>query len=243
MRAFDVEPGGVVTPKPIEYVLLPFGGQLSLFATSADVADVDGDGDLEVVVGAFCQVSSGGGLHDVRIFNARSGALEWVSPGLPKVPRVRVADFDADGVVEILVDMDGWGILCLNGITKQTEAWLMLPVESVAAETLPGDDRPTILVGGTNGWVRGFQHTGQAFLKVLDFQPAQKAVRGVGFGRDRSILVTTNTEIRWCHPFSAPAVIWQTDEWAKGGRSRFVWTDERTFLTSDILGPIGFRIE
>jgi hypothetical protein len=243
VRAFDVEPGGFITRKPVEYLLQPFGGQLQLMATSADVADVDGDGNLEVAVGAFCSVSTGG-VSDIRLFDARSGALEWVLPGLTKLPRVLMADLDADGVVEILVDEEWHGVFCLDGITKQIEAVMPIQVASVAVETLAGDDRPTILIGEQTGRVRGFQHTGQAFLEVLDFHPTLEAIKGVGFGRDRSILVTTGKNILWCHPFSAPTVIWQADEVAKAGRSRFVWMDDgHTLLTTCLLGLLGYHIE
>jgi outer membrane protein assembly factor BamB len=83
------------------------------------VADVDGNGDLEYVIG------SNNGL--VRALNVQNGSVLW-SRSIPKscMAALAVADLDGDGSLEIVVTNNDWVTLderiwVLDGITGNTE--------------------------------------------------------------------------------------------------------------------------
>lgn len=239
--AYDIAPGGEITRKPLEYRVEPVAGHQPVAVSSCDAIDVDGDGQVEVVVG----VHGLNHTNDVRIFDAASGALEWVSAGYSNFPRVVAQDLDADGTVELLLDLWTAGLVCLDAVTKQPEASAATLASSLSVETLPGDDRPTILVGEKDGRVRGFQHTGQSLVTVLDFHPLQVQVQAVGFARDRTVLVHTGAQIRWYRPGPTPTLLWQANEWGTlSKRTRFVWRDEGArLLTGWNLGLIEYRFD
>jgi hypothetical protein len=66
------------------------------------VADVDRDGDLEIVAGSGVALGERPGEGYVRVFNGKNGALEWKSPDTNgDVEGLVVADTDGDGNLEI----------------------------------------------------------------------------------------------------------------------------------------------
>jgi hypothetical protein len=79
------------------------------FAAMA-LADVDGDGQLEVVAGVP-------GYGYLYVFNAATGALEWQSPNVGAGTLLRIADVDGDNHLEIVVvDFTG-RVHVVDGVT------------------------------------------------------------------------------------------------------------------------------
>lgn len=86
---------------------------------SGAVADVDGNGDLEYVIG------SNNGL--VRALNVQNGSVLW-SRGIPEscMGAISIADLDGDGTLEVVVTNNDWitfdeRIWVLDGATGNTE--------------------------------------------------------------------------------------------------------------------------
>jgi len=99
-------------------------------------ADVDGDGDLEILVNMFN--SEGGNAWLVRIYDAVSGELQYRLPGLIAVA---VADADGDGAADVLTNasedptrtqLDGARLLSLREGTV-VERWRDDQARAVAA--------------------------------------------------------------------------------------------------------------
>ncbi|MBU1036907.1 peptidoglycan-binding protein [Patescibacteria group bacterium] len=69
-----------------------------LRSAKGSVADVDGDGQIEIVVGVDSD--------KMYVLDASDGTIEWsISSRFPK----SLIDIDNDGTLEILADSDGWG--------------------------------------------------------------------------------------------------------------------------------------
>jgi hypothetical protein len=85
------------------------GGPLSRRRASAAVADVDGDGELEVIMPVGC-------FGQLRVYDGLSGNLEW---SLQLGPRSQtspsVGDIDGDGLLEIVVGSYDGAVWALDG--------------------------------------------------------------------------------------------------------------------------------
>jgi hypothetical protein len=86
-----------------------FGDQAGNIRASAAVADVDGDGQLEVIMPVGC-------FGQLRVYDGLSGDLEW---SLPLGPRAQnspsVGDVDGDGLLEIVVGSYDGAVWVLDG--------------------------------------------------------------------------------------------------------------------------------
>ena len=84
------------------------------------VADADGDGQLEAVIGTAREHTGAPGVF-VHVVNAATGAFEWRSPsissGFISLSLLRVAQVDADPAPEILVAEYGGRLLMFDGVT------------------------------------------------------------------------------------------------------------------------------
>jgi len=125
--------------------------------SSPAVADLDGDGTMEVI----------GAAYTLFVLNGEDGTLQWsVNPAGSRVwPGVVVADVDEDGDLEI-VTAHGGGYVHVFDHAGNT-IWSQHPVSnefrSLAVADLDGDGDMEIVVGlarldRVNAWV--FEHTG-----------------------------------------------------------------------------------
>jgi len=93
---------------------------------SVEIADVDGDGTLEVVTGKRT-LSSGANDRPVHIFDGETGNMEWESPeltmfgGFPRLMLQRVGDVDGDGISEVIVAHQGRDLIILDTDTGEVE--------------------------------------------------------------------------------------------------------------------------
>jgi hypothetical protein len=107
---------------------------------SLEPADIDGDGEVEVVVG---------GEGNVYVLDGATGVEEWRSTGLGgRLWNLRLADIDADRNMEILVAHDRGRLFALDGVTRVQE-WATDELFVSALETVDqdGDGIPEILIG------------------------------------------------------------------------------------------------
>nr|MDO8099729.1 PQQ-binding-like beta-propeller repeat protein [Candidatus Njordarchaeota archaeon] len=111
--------------------------------SSPAVADVDGDGQLEVIVGS----------SDNRVYclNGATGALKWsYTTGKRVFSSPAIADINRDGKLEVLVGSDDNHIYCLNGTTG-AKLWNYTTGKSIesspAVADVVGDGHLEVLVG------------------------------------------------------------------------------------------------
>lgn len=129
-----------------------------LSVQSLQVADLEGDGTLEVVVGTYKEHSGASG-HFVYVFDAATGALEWRDPLAttlwPNSSLLRLANVDADPALEIVLSVFGGPLWVVDGETRVVQLSLA-SLAATALETVDrdGDGRAEILVGDGQGRIR-----------------------------------------------------------------------------------------
>jgi outer membrane protein assembly factor BamB len=114
--------------------------------SSPAVADVDGDGQLEVVIGS----------SDSRVYclNGATGAQKWnytTGAGVGSSPTI--ADVDGDGYLEVLVGSFDKNVYCLNGNTGDVK-WSFTTgrrvYSSPAVADVDGDGHLEVIVGSND---------------------------------------------------------------------------------------------
>jgi uncharacterized repeat protein (TIGR01451 family) len=133
--------------------------------TSLEVADVDGDGALEVVgvAGAF-----------IHVYDAATGALEWTSPNLTPgfwgdFPYLRVANVDADANLEILVGSTQFGLMIADGVTHVLNNLGPQDITSLDTADRDGDGRAEIIVGTSLGALRVLDTSGNVVETIATY--------------------------------------------------------------------------
>ncbi|MCU0435452.1 MAG: FG-GAP-like repeat-containing protein [Bacteroidia bacterium] len=115
---------------------------------SGAVADVDGNGDLEYVIG------SNNGL--VRALNVQNGSVLW-SRSIPKscMAAISIADLDGDGTLEVVVTNNDWVTLDeriwvldgFNGNTEWSYATTFSSFRGCAIADINGNDTLDLVAG------------------------------------------------------------------------------------------------
>ncbi len=120
---------------------------------SVAIADVDGDGELEIVAGSGTEHTGSNGVF-VYVYDYATGALEWNSLQMgsfwSKITDVEVADLDLDGDLEIIGIVDGSDAYVFDGTSKQLELIRRGYFRSIATHpNLPG----VLLLGNSSGGI------------------------------------------------------------------------------------------
>lgn len=145
--------------------------------SAIDMGDVDGDGQLEVVVASF-ESQSGYADGIIKVFDAHTNVLEWSSRGnefggsaWTGIHGLKAINVDSDPQLEIVVVTDrlyDGALYVIDGLTheRQNEAFYDSgsPLNVLDAYDLTGDGKPEIVTGNT------VAHTGSpgVFIYVLD---------------------------------------------------------------------------
>lgn len=173
---FDLQPRGVLA-------LDPRTGQelwrylVGFYPNNIEIADLDGDGSQEIVIGAFAPGNGSeiNGTNDSTTYVVvldNSGKLLWqkqigeFKKSYYSVARIGLADFDKDGKLEIVVvertDRAEYlgpdRLMILEDSTGKTKMKIETgyAYRGLVLCDLDGDDVPEIVVGNTDGVVRAF---------------------------------------------------------------------------------------
>jgi hypothetical protein len=136
-----------------------------------EVADLDGDGRMEIAVGCGANLGDIEGSGFLRVLDASTGAVEWTSPDLGgDCEGLVIADVDADERPDIVV---GEGYRYREGrvhvlqwdpsSSAYTEQWRSEDIGpkpwGVAVGDCDGDGLPEMVVGNQPGYVRIYDAT------------------------------------------------------------------------------------
>ncbi len=87
--------------------------------TVPSFADLDNDGNLELVVGLHEGENSGGGIVSIA---AENGQINWINEfDGPSSSTPAIADIDGDGAIEVMIGNDDGNLYCFNGKTGELE--------------------------------------------------------------------------------------------------------------------------
>ncbi len=142
--------------------------------TSVEVADVDGDGQVEVLGGGSVEKEPVPGVF-IYAYDAVTGAQKWraqLSDATRPVTHLVVADTDGDGAVEVAGLETGGNVYILDGATQSVEA--TIPAEGTSLTSLATGTGADLLLGDASGHmsVRHFDGTTYAEIGSADLGPA-----------------------------------------------------------------------
>lgn len=169
---------------------------------SIRVADIDGDGDLEVIGGTGATSTAHAGPF-VYVYDFTTAIEQWHSPTLgpagfgKPMRRLFVGDTDGDGTQEIAVLRQGGDVYVVDSASHAIEATLPGPFLSldVARTSLLATAPSTFATADAAGMVRLHQQVGSNLVSYASGTLATTPIDGVRWHYRRSTWLTTEGRI------------------------------------------------
>lgn len=196
---------------------------------SSVIADIDGDSDLDVVIGA----------RNLLIYDYATKALLWQSPATMStmVVRTEVANTDQDSALEILALTEDGKLAVIDGKSYSVEATLPGPYTALAPFDI--GSRSLILLGDKNGKIWVIDHDGTGYRPLGAVGIAVEPIEGIAAFPPALLLVGAGGRAHglvWGH------LLWRSDDLGPGtGRSFALSPRGRMIFTTTEHGIAGFR--
>jgi hypothetical protein len=134
--------------------------------TRADVVDIDGDGNLEVVA-----VSDA-----VRFYDLASAQLEWQSAKVGNgITDMVIADFDQDGRLEVLALSPSLGITSFDGRDKVADGQITGSFSALSRHATGFG----FWIGANNGVVTSYSRVGGAYVPGTSWTVSSSRIDGI----------------------------------------------------------------
>lgn len=209
--------------------------------TQADVMDVDGDGNLEVVTTNESVHSGSEGFY-LRVIDLATKAVEWSSflPGPAKGANgLVVDDVDDDGMVEAVVALGSGGIRIFDLKSRLLEGFLGGDCDVVVVRP----EEAGFIAGHRDGTIKHYSPDGAGSYAVTDsWKASNQAISGLAAGSGQSLWVSAGERLTLWPDHSAPG--WSTLRLGSptGPASLYQGTDGLEIYTSLSHGVAGFKV-
>ena len=155
----------------------------------AALGDIDGDGDLDLVVGNAAGTVSAWENAGTRALPVWRAAPGWsVVTGMNKA-RPALGDVDGDGRLDLLVGNDSGPVMAFGGTGNRATPFARLVAwdgPALTARTAPalgdidGDGRLDLLVSDTNAHSRAYQNSATGWVEQTTWAPADPGSGPIG---------------------------------------------------------------
>lgn len=237
LEIYDYAPGGIFT-------LIWDNNVLPRSATfqSVDVADLDGDGSLEIL-GGTGSATTGSSGNFVYVYDYASGDEEWHSLQMgsfwDQVSAVEHGDFDADGDIEIAGMVEGGDVYIFHH-DSTLEAILTGDFSCMRLGPEVGSYGQSLLLGSDHGAIDAYYWNGSGYQIHRSLNPPLSSLEGFTFaGRDR--LFTGADGVLTIHALPTGRVMWQSANFGTNFGSEVVVLDDGVFVSAGINGVFAFR--
>lgn len=221
-----------------------------------EIADVDGDGQMEVIAATHRETTGASGAH-LYVFDAATGAWEWNSVPLgttwAALPLLRIANTDSDAALEMIVAETGGAFWVFDGATHNYEGQSVdLNITSLDTIDLDRNGIDELIVGNASGQINVVNPANGAVTTFLGAVSGQiKGLRIVDLmpGDPFEMLFVANG-VAYIAPIGGPILanlLWSSEYLGPdAGAHDSIFVDDidldgRTELYIN-LGPRGFRI-
>jgi hypothetical protein len=179
---------------------------------SVGAADVDGDGEVEIVAGGGREHTGASGTY-VYVFDYATAAEEWHSLQMggywDDLLGLDIADFDSDGSLEVAASVGQGDAYVLDGRTQNLDA--ILPGNFTFLSAFTGGSVPFLLLGDANGDVVLAGYSGGSYQELYRDSYASEALDGLHLGwGNASLWTASGGRLR----LAAPATVaWESDDY------------------------------
>jgi VCBS repeat protein len=207
---------------------------------SVEAADVDGDGQMEIVAGNGQAHSGAEGIF-VYVYDYATRSEEWHSPQVggswAPITGLQVGDTDGDGTLDIAGMVKGGDTYIFDGPTKQLEA--ILPGQGTALR-LYGTAPVNIMVGDVNGDIAASQYRQGSYREVYRRNLVAKPVDGFTIGADRTLWLGSDGTLRAMTLDGT--ILWESARYGTVfGERTLPWSATGGFLSAGSYAIIGFQ--
>jgi hypothetical protein len=213
---------------------------------SVAVADVDQDGDLEIVGGVGRAHTGAVGIF-VYVYDYATHAEQWHSGQIgafwDAIERVFVRNTDPDASPEIVAQSQGsTGITVLDGITQAQEG--VIPGSFTSSEIVRVDGpNPVRLIaaGDGAGGIAFYRSAGGAYVQVAAAAMSASAIDGITAPFRRLLLTGSAGKLRAQRALS-PSLLWESEPYGStiGARAIYLPGSSPTIYTCSSYAVLGF---
>lgn len=237
IEIYDYAPSGAF-PLKWDNNTLPYGATFY----SVDVADVDGDGGLDVVGGVGIEHTGGAGLF-TYVYDYDTGAELWHSLHMGsswgRVGDLALADSDGDGHVEIHAMVVGGPTYVFDGASKELQAIVGASLRAIDVRPAPGGHY--LWAGDEAGRLTAYAWNGTTYAKREAYQLVTGApLEAFTFGASNAVYAASGGGLSYRHTLTSPPS-WSLSGWGAGFGQNVAHTRRgSTFITSNAYGIFAF---
>jgi len=160
---------------------------------SVDVADIDGDGDLEVLAGGSREHTGAQGVY-IYAYDVATHAEQWHTLQLgdywSSVSDLAVADTDGDGDLDFAGMIEGGDVYVFDGASHVLDA--IVPVDGASLGIRKAGGAAQLMVGSASGHMLRYAFDGTGYPEVSDLPLRTTALDGLSMLRPGSLWVGSN---------------------------------------------------